>query len=74
MTVSVADDPMASRYEARIDGKLAGVSEYEVTPDTIVFLHTVVRTNIRPWVGGAIARYAREDSRARGITYLRSAR
>jgi hypothetical protein len=42
MTVSVADDPMASRYEARIDGKLAGVSEYEVTPDTIVFPHTVV--------------------------------
>lgn len=31
---------MASRYEARIDGN--GVSEYELTPDTIVFLHTVV--------------------------------
>jgi hypothetical protein len=46
-TVSVADDPMASRYEARIDGKLASVSEYELTPDTIVFLHTVVANEYR---------------------------
>jgi hypothetical protein len=42
MSVTVADNPIASRYQARIDGKLAGVSEYELTPDTIVFLQTVV--------------------------------
>jgi hypothetical protein len=42
MSVTVAGNPIASRYQARIDGKLAGVSEYELTPDTIVFLQTVV--------------------------------
>ena len=41
MTATVADNPIASRYEARLDGKLAGVSEYELTPDTIVILQTV---------------------------------
>jgi uncharacterized protein len=68
MTVVVADDPMASRYEARIDGKLVGVSEYELTDDTIVFLHTVVAEEYEGrGVGGAIARYALDDARARGL-------
>jgi predicted GNAT family acetyltransferase len=68
MTVVVADDPMASRYEARIDGKLVGVSEYELTDDTIVFLHTVVAEQYEGrGVGGAIARYALDDARARGL-------
>jgi uncharacterized protein len=66
--VVVADDPMASRYEARIDGKLVGVSEYELTDDTIVFLHTVVAEQYEGrGVGGAIARYALDDARARGL-------
>jgi uncharacterized protein len=68
MTVVVADDPMASRYEARIDGKLVGVSEYELTDDTIVFLHTVVAEEYEGrGVGGAIARHALDDARARGL-------
>jgi uncharacterized protein len=68
MTVVVADDPMASRYEARIDGKLVGVSEYELTDDTIVFLPTVVAEEYEGrGVGGAIARYALDDARARGL-------
>jgi predicted GNAT family acetyltransferase len=71
MTVVVADDSMASRYEARIDGTLAGISEYELTPDTIVFLHTVVAEKHEgQGVGSAIARYALDDARARGL-YVR---
>ena len=71
MTVVVADDSMASRYEARIDGTLAGISEYELTPDTIVFLHTVVAEEHEgQGVGSAIARYALDDARARGL-YVR---
>jgi predicted GNAT family acetyltransferase len=68
MSVTVDDNPMASRYEARLDGVLAGVSEYELTPDTIIFLHTVVAEEYEgQGVGTAIARYALDDARARGL-------
>jgi predicted GNAT family acetyltransferase len=68
MSVTVADNPMESRYEAQIDGVLVGVSQYELTADTIVFLHTVVRQeNEGQGVGGAIARFALDDARARGL-------
>ena len=42
MSVTVADNPMENRYEARVDGELVGISQYEPTSDAIVFLHTVV--------------------------------
>jgi predicted GNAT family acetyltransferase len=68
MTVVVADNPMENRYEARVDGAFAGISEYELTDDTIVFLHTVVAEEYEgQGVASAIARYALDDSRARGL-------
>jgi hypothetical protein len=68
MSVTVADNPMASRYEARIDDALAGVCEYDLTPDTIIFLHTVVARKYEgQGVGGAMARYVLDDARARGL-------
>jgi uncharacterized protein len=68
MTVVVADNPMDSRYEARVDGAFAGISEYELTDDTIVFLHTVVAEEYEgQGVASAIARYALDDARARGL-------
>jgi predicted GNAT family acetyltransferase len=72
MSVTVADNAMESRYEARVDGALAGVSVYELTPDTIIFLHTVVADKHEgQGVGSAIARYALDDARARGL-YVRA--
>jgi uncharacterized protein len=68
MSVTVIDNTMESRYEARIDGVLVGVSQYELTTDTIVFIHTVVRQEYEGrGVGGAIARFALDDARARGL-------
>jgi predicted GNAT family acetyltransferase len=68
MTVVVADNLMENRYEARLDGALAGVSEYELAADTIVFLHTVVAEEYEgQGVASAIARYALDDARARGL-------
>ena len=68
MSVTVADNTMESRYEAQIDGVLVGVSQYELTADTITFLHTVVRQEYEgQGVGGAIARFALDDARARGL-------
>ena len=55
MSVTVDDNPIESRYEASIDGALVGVSQYELTPDTIVFLHTVVAQEYEgQGVGGAV--------------------
>ena len=68
MSVTVADNPMASRYEARIDGALVGVCEYELTDDTIVFLHTVVAEEYEGrGVGTALARSVLDDARDRGL-------
>ena len=68
MSVTVEDNPLVSRYEARIDGALAGISEYELTDDTIIFLHTVVARKYEGMgVGGSIARHALDDARARGL-------
>jgi uncharacterized protein len=69
MSVIVDDNPMENRYEARIDGALVGISQYELTADTIVFLHTVVAQEYEgQGVGSAIARYALDDARARGLS------
>ena len=68
MSVVVADNTMEYRYEARVDGALAGVSQYELTSDSIVFLHTVVAEKYEgQGVASAIARYALDDARARGL-------
>jgi uncharacterized protein len=68
MSVVVADNTMENRYEAWLDGALAGVSQYELTSDSIVFLHTVVAEKHEgQGVASAIARYALDDARARGL-------
>jgi uncharacterized protein len=71
MSVTVVDDPTESRFEARVDGVLVGVSVYELTSDTIVFLHTNVDERYEgQGVGSEIARSALDDARARGL-YVR---
>jgi uncharacterized protein len=68
MSVTVADNPMENRYEAWVDGEVVGISQYELTDDAIVFLHTVVGEGYEgQGVGSAIARYALDDARARGL-------
>ena len=71
MSVTVVDNLAEARYEGRVDGVLAGVSEYELLSDTIVFLHTHVDDQYEgQGIGSDIARYALDDARARGI-YVR---
>jgi predicted GNAT family acetyltransferase len=40
--VTVRDNPGASRFEAYVDGRLAGFSAYELSDDVITFTHTEV--------------------------------
>lgn len=68
---TVTDAPENKRYEARLDGVLAGWAEYTETPEMLVFTHTEVRPEFEGrGVGGALARYALDDVRCRGLRAL----
>lgn len=42
METRVVDNPVASRFEILVDGKLAGWSEYRRSGSTITFIHTEI--------------------------------
>ena len=55
------------RYEAHVDGELAGFAEYHVRGDVVVFTHTEVADRFEGHgVGSAIARFGLDDVRAGG--------
>ena len=65
--VVVTDNPDESRYEAHVDGELAGFSEYHLTRSSIVFTHTEVFDRFEGHgVGSRLARGALDDVRAKG--------
>jgi len=65
--VHVTDNPGRSRFEARVDGELAGFAAYEPTDDLIIFTHTEVFDAFEgQGVGSALARGALDAVRAGG--------
>ncbi|RZL91835.1 MAG: N-acetyltransferase, partial [Variovorax sp.] len=55
------------RYEARIEGKLAGYSEYNLLSEAIMFTHTeVLPEHEGQGVGSAIARHVLDQARSDG--------
>lgn len=55
------------RYEARIDGALAGFAQYQLTDELVVFTHTEVDPAFEgQGVGSALARFALDDVREQG--------
>jgi uncharacterized protein len=68
MHVTVADNLAEARYEVWAGEKLAAFSEYELTSDTIIFVHTEVEPEYEgQGVGGSLARFALDDARRRGL-------
>jgi predicted GNAT family acetyltransferase len=68
MSVTVTDVPELSRYEARIDGDLAGFAEYLRKGDVVVFTHTEVGSEHQgQGVASALAREVLDDVRRRGL-------
>lgn len=64
--VNVSDNPELKRYEARVDGALAGFAEYLVAGRRLVFTHTEVDGAFEgQGVGGAIVRHALDANGAR---------
>lgn len=66
-TVETQNNPELNRYEARIDGVLAGFAQYRLTDERISFTHTEVDAEFEGrGVGSALARFALDDVRADG--------
>jgi predicted GNAT family acetyltransferase len=66
--VDVTDNPEEQRYEAKVGGQLAGFAAYRPHgEDVLVLTHTEVDPAYEgQGVGGALARGALDDVRARG--------
>jgi len=65
--VDVSRNAALSRYEAHVDGELAGFAVYQLTDALIVFTHTEVDSKFEgQGIGSAIARFALDDVRAEG--------
>lgn len=65
--VHVSNNAARSRYEARVDGEVAGYAEYKLDDDRIVFTHTVVDDAYEgQGTGSTLARAALDDVRSEG--------
>jgi uncharacterized protein len=65
--MDVTNAPERRRYEARIDGELAGIAEYRASDHVVTFVHT----EVMPAFGGkgvasGLVRAALDDVRAYG--------
>jgi predicted GNAT family acetyltransferase len=65
--LEIANDDAAKRWEARIDGELAGYAEYRASAGRVVFTHTVVDPRFEGrGIGSALARTALDAAIAAG--------
>ena len=70
--IEVIDNPTASRYETVVDGHLA-ILQYQRSSSRVTLIHTEVPSELEGrGVGGALARFALDDARARGIEVVPS--
>jgi predicted GNAT family acetyltransferase len=68
MTTTVANDAAGGRFIAYVDGEEAGSAFYRVEDGTITFTHTEVGDAFEgKGVGGELARFGLDDSRAKGL-------
>ena len=55
------------RYDLRVEGTPAGVSQFRLVPGTIVFTHTIVRPEFEGMgLGSRLAKFVLDDAVARG--------
>ena len=64
----VADNPAEQRYEARIDDRVVGFSEYRHVRGRTIFFHTEVDEKLEgQGIGSRLAAGTLDDIRARGL-------
>ena len=67
-SVVVTRNDDENRWEARVDGELAGFAAFHETPDLIVFTHTEVDPAFEGrGIGGALAQHALDAVRDEGV-------
>jgi uncharacterized protein len=68
MEITVADAPVRHRFEARVDGQLAGFAAYRLDGGQITFTHTVVEPPFEGHgVGSRLVREALTEVGSRGL-------
>jgi predicted GNAT family acetyltransferase len=66
--LEIVDNPDESRYEARLGGRVVGISQYELGDRRITFLHTEVDPSVEGrGIGSRLARGVLADARRRGL-------
>src|SRR5438105_14897167 len=71
MPNEVRNNAVASRYELFVDGELAGIADYEVVGDRIVFPHTEIdRARRGQGLGAVLVQAALDDVRPSGRTVV----
>jgi predicted GNAT family acetyltransferase len=66
--LEIANDETARRWEARLDGELAGYAEYRPARGRIAFTHTVVEPQFEGrGIGTGLARVALDAAVADGL-------
>jgi predicted GNAT family acetyltransferase len=71
MAIEVRDNPGEERYEALVDGELAGFAVYRLRPGLIAFMHTEVDDAFEGHgVGSALVSGALDDVRGRALDVL----
>jgi len=66
--IEVTDNPEKRRYEAHVDGELAGILFYHAGRDGLVLVHTEVADEFEGHgVGGRLVAGALDDIRRRGL-------
>jgi predicted GNAT family acetyltransferase len=66
--VTVVDNKERHRYEAHVNGALAGILAYSVENGVVVMPHTVVEPQYEGrGIGGLLAETALDDARERGL-------
>ena len=68
---TVSDAPERERYEAHLDGELAGILEYIVKRGRLALIHTEVLPHHEgQGIGSALVRYALDDARRRELRVI----
>ena len=66
--ITVSDRSSLNRYEIRLDGKLAGMAEYQLGEGQIAFTHTEVDPAFGgQGLGSRLVEFAVTDARSRGL-------
>jgi predicted GNAT family acetyltransferase len=66
--IQIVDNPEKRRYEALVDGEVAGYVFYQLREDALVLIHTEVAEEFEgQGIGSRLAAGTLEDIRARGL-------